>query len=67
MGQMPIRWKRLVKEGQTCVRCGSTFQQLESAVSKLEAALQPLGIQPKLETEVIDEREFLVLGRAVRV
>ena len=59
MKQMPIVWKRLVKEGQTCERCGSTFQQLESAVGKLEAALRPLGILPTLETETIDEREFL--------
>lgn len=60
MRQMPITWKRLVKDGQTCERCGSTFHQLESAVGKLEAALRPLGIQPVLVTETIDEREFVV-------
>ena len=59
MLQMPIVWKRLVKEGRTCERCGSTFQQLESAVGKLHAALQPLGVEPALVTEVIDERDFL--------
>ncbi len=58
MKQMPIVWKRLVKDGTTCERCGSTLAQIESAVRKLEAALQPLGIQPALETETIDERAF---------
>jgi hypothetical protein len=60
MKQLPITWKRLVKDGQTCERCGSTFQQLQSAVGKLEAALRPLGIEPALVTETIDEREFMV-------
>ena len=60
MKQLPITWKRLVKDGQTCERCGSTFQQLQSAVGKLEAALRPLGIAPALVTETIDEREFMV-------
>lgn len=56
--QMPIVWKRLVKKGQTCERCGSTFQQLESAIAKLEVALGPLGIQPVLASETIDENQF---------
>jgi hypothetical protein len=57
---LPIVWKRLVKGGQTCERCESTFQQLESAVGKLETALRPLGIQPILLTEAIDEGEFVL-------
>ena len=58
MKGMPIRWRRLVKDGSTCERCGSTLEQLKSAVGKLEAALRPLGIQPVLETETIGEESF---------
>jgi Domain of unknown function (DUF2703) len=58
MKPLPITWKRLVKEGETCPRCGSTQQNLASAVAKLEPALRPLGIQPLLESVVIDDAAF---------
>ena len=58
MRSLPILWKRLVKEGATCPRCGSTQENVVSAVKKLEAALQPLGIEPVLETLAIDEAGF---------
>ena len=29
MKQMPIVWKRLVKDGTTCERCGSTLAHIE--------------------------------------
>ena len=58
MKQLPVVWKRLMKDGNTCERCGSTLQQVQAAVGKLEVALGPLGIQPVLETEIIDERTF---------
>ena len=58
MKQLPIVWKRLVVDGHTCVRCGATSEQLRAALEKLEAALRPLGIQPVLETQEIDERAF---------
>ena len=58
MRSLPILWKRLVKEGATCPRCGSTHENVVSAVKKLEAALQPLGIEPVLETLAIDETSF---------
>ncbi|HEX5685304.1 MAG TPA: DUF2703 domain-containing protein [Ideonella sp.] len=58
MRQLPIVWKRLVKDGNTCERCGSTWLQLQAAVGKLEIALGPLGIQPVLKMETIDERTF---------
>lgn len=58
MKPLPIVWKRLVKEGETCERCGSTYQQVVGALAKLEAALRPLGIQPVLETLVLDEPAF---------
>ena len=58
MRSLPILWKRLVKEGATCPRCGSTHESVVSAVKKLEAALQPRGIEPVLETRAIDETSF---------
>lgn len=58
MKQLPIVWKRLVVDGQTCVRCGGTLEQLQRAIEKLEAALRPLGIQPVFDIQVIDEPTF---------
>ncbi len=58
MKQMPIVWKRLVKGGATCTRCGKTGRELEAAVAKLAASLRPMGIEPVLETREIDEDAF---------
>ncbi len=58
MKPLPITWKRLVKEGETCKRCGSTYEQAVGALAKLEAALRPLGIQPVLEVLALDEPAF---------
>lgn len=58
MKAMPIVWKRLVKGGETCTRCGDTGRELEAAVVKLAIALRPLGIEPVLETREIDEAAF---------
>ena len=58
MKQMPIVWKRLVKDGETCTRCGNTGRELEAAVAKLAASLRPLGIEPVLETQEIEEDAF---------
>ena len=58
MKTLPIVWQRLVKAGATCERCGSTHQQILGALARLEPALQPLGIQPVLQTVVLDESTF---------
>src|SRR5512134_853534 len=58
MMPMQILWKRLVKDGETCARCGDTGRELEAAVAKLAAALRPLGIEPVLKTQEIDEAAF---------
>lgn len=58
MKPMTILWKRLVTDGKTCPRCGDTGRELETAVNKLAAALRPLGIEPVLETQEIDEATF---------
>jgi hypothetical protein len=58
MKTLPIVWQRLVTEGETCQRCGSTQQNVLQAMSRLDAALRPLGIQPILETREIDDAAF---------
>lgn len=59
MKTLPIIWKRLVNlEGKTCDRCDATYQEMQRAVSKLSQALNPLGIEPTLETEVMDAASF---------
>lgn len=58
MRTLPILWKRLVNEGETCPRCSSTQQNVTAAVAKLELALGPLSIRPVLETQAIDAAAF---------
>lgn len=58
MKPMAILWKRLVTAGETCPRCGDTGRELETAVTKLAAVLRPLGIEPVLEKQEIDEATF---------
>jgi AhpD family alkylhydroperoxidase len=58
MKSMPMLWRRLVKRGETCTRCGDTGAELEAAVATLTIALQPLGITPVLETQAIDDAAF---------
>lgn len=55
---LAIKWQRLVSEGQTCPRCGSTEEELEQAVSALGPSLAPLGIGIILEKGLLTEAEF---------
>ena len=55
---LPIVWQRLVTEGATCPRCGSTETQVEQAVTTLTEVLRPLGIEPRLEVRALDQAEF---------
>ena len=59
MKPLMIVWQRLVKDGETCDRCGSTREAVVGALAQLEASLHPLGIQPVLETRVLDEAAFV--------
>lgn len=59
MTPLPIVWQRLVTTyGKTCSRCDATYQQVQSAVSKLREILKPLDIVPILEAREIDENSF---------
>lgn len=58
MKTLPIVWKRLVSEGATCPRCGSTQQNITSAIAQLQSALRPLGIEPALDMQALDDAAF---------
>ncbi|ANE57964.1 DUF2703 domain-containing protein [Methylomonas sp. DH-1] len=59
MKSLPIIWQRLVSSGgNTCDRCHATYQEMQSAISKLKEALRPLGIEPTLEIREINEKSF---------
>lgn len=60
MTKLTITWQRLIDStGSTCPRCAGTHQQVQQAVDRLRAALEPLGVRPVLETREIDPATFL--------
>lgn len=60
MKELTITWQRLIDStGSTCPRCAGTHQQVQQAVDRLRAALEPLGVRPVLETREIDPATFL--------
>lgn len=56
--ELPVVWQRLVTDGATCPRCGTTQLAVEHAVATLAEALRPLGITPTLETRALDQATF---------
>jgi hypothetical protein len=58
MPSLPIRWQRLVKDGRTCNRCGSTEVEVRRAADTLRHVLAPLGIEPQLEVVSVGEAAF---------
>ena len=60
MTELTITWQRLIDStGSTCPRCDGTQQQVQQAVDRLRAALEPLGVRPVLEMREIDPATFL--------
>jgi hypothetical protein len=56
---LPIVWQRLINDtGETCGRCGSTHAEVEQAVAVLTEALRPLGLEPRLETRIVERATF---------
>lgn len=53
-----ISWQRLVLDGGTCPRCGSTEDELDKAILKLKSALSPLGIKVELQKSELSLEEF---------
>ena len=59
MRSLPILWQRLVdSQGQTCVRCAATQDEVHRAVETLEQVLAPLDIAPRLEIAEVDPSTF---------
>jgi hypothetical protein len=58
LNMLKIKWQRLVSDGQTCLRCSSTEEEIEKAVSVLRQSLTPLGIEVVLEKSELTVREF---------
>lgn len=58
MKTLTIKWQRLLSEGETCPRCGSTEKEVDKAVSMLTKSLSPLGIEVKLEKSELSLAEF---------
>ena len=55
---LTVRWHRLLSNGQTCPRCGSTGDEVEKAVTTLSQSLAPLGIVVVLEKGELSVEEF---------
>lgn len=53
-----ITWQRLISEGNTCPRCGSTENELDKAVIQLKKELNPLGIEVILKKSELTLEEF---------
>ena len=56
--QLLIRWQRLLMDGATCPRCGSTEAEVEKATAALGRSLSPLGIDVVLEKGELSVKEF---------
>lgn len=53
-----VRWQRLLSDGQTCPRCGTTESEIEKALAVLKQALNPLDIEVILEKVELSVEEF---------
>lgn len=55
---LTISWQRLITEGNTCPRCGSTENELDNAVQQLKEKLASLEIDVILEKKELSLEEF---------
>ncbi len=55
---LKIQWQRLIADGKTCPRCGSTETELAKAIPQLKKALKPLGIKVVFEKSKLTIEEF---------
>lgn len=55
---LTISWQRLIEEGNTCPRCGSTENELGDAVRQLKEKLASLEIDVILEKKELSLDEF---------
>jgi len=56
---LTIVWQRLVNQtGQTCDRCGTTYEEIQKALELLKKALSPLAIEVTFEQREIGQIAF---------
>ena len=55
---LTIKWQRLLTDGQTCPRCGSTEAEIDKAVAILRQSLNPLGVEVILEKGELSVDQF---------
>ena len=53
-----ISWQRLISDGNTCPRCGSTESELDKAVELLKNTLGSLGVKVRLQKIELTLEEF---------
>lgn len=58
MKTLMIAWQRLLEDGQTCPRCGSTETEVVKAVELLTQSLAPLGVAVVLEKSELSSEQF---------
>lgn len=58
MKTITIAWQRLLSEGQTCPRCGTTETEVEKAFSVLKESLSPQGFNVVLEKGELTAEQF---------
>lgn len=56
--RLVVSWQRLVSDGGTCPRCGSTEDELGKAVARLKEKLKPQGIEVILKKQELTPEEF---------
>ena len=56
--RLTISWQRLLSQGVTCPRCGSTETEVVNAVAALTSALAALDIEVFLEKKALSSDEF---------
>lgn len=55
---LTVVWQRLLTDGDTCPRCGTTQAAVRAAVDSLTDVLRPLGIRAVLEERALDQAAF---------
>lgn len=55
---LKISWQRLVSDGNTCSRCGSTEDELDKAAKQLGDSFSSLGIKVELQKIELSLEEF---------
>jgi len=53
-----IGWQRLMSNGKTCPRCGSTESELDKAIAILDNALKSMGIKVELQKTELSLEDF---------